>query len=55
MGGFVFDGHALLFPPAINVRENRAGNVVPYGEDGARHSRHGKARERSRRKARGKA
>ena len=40
-----------LFPPAVNIRQNRAGNVVPYGEDGAGNSRHGKARERGRSKA----
>ena len=40
-----------LFPPAVNIRQNRTRDVMPHGEYGAGNSRHGKARERSRRKA----
>lgn len=45
----------FLFPPAVNIREYRTRNIVPHGEYGAGYSRHDKARERGRRKARGKA
>ena len=55
VGVFVFDAHILLFPPAINVREYRTRNVMPHGEYGAGNGRHGKARERSRRKACGES
>ena len=45
----------FLFLPAVNVGEYRAGDVVPYGEDGAGDGRHRKRRKCSRSKACGKS